>query len=91
MATIKQLEKDIQDIRERNKKVEANKSWETSLSRKLIISILTYLTMVIFFFFAKLPSPFVNAIAPSLAFVLSTLTLSFFKNLWLRFHKKNSN
>ncbi|MFC1696889.1 hypothetical protein ACFL1H_01025 [Nanoarchaeota archaeon] len=81
------LEKEIIEIKKRNKKVELDKAWETSLTRKLIIAVLTYFVIVIFFYFANLPNPFVNAIVPALAFVLSTLTMPIFKNIWMKFNK----
>lgn len=85
MVKVEDLQKEIEKIKERNKRVEADKAWETSWSRKILIAILTYMVIVIFFYFAGLPKPFVNSIVPSLAFVLSTLTLSIFKKLWLKY------
>jgi len=82
------IKKEIEKIKQRNKRVEADKAWETSLSRKIIIAILTYIVIVIFFYFAGLPHPFINSIVPALAFVLSTLTLTFFKKLWLNYTYK---
>jgi len=77
------VEKEIELIKQRNKRVEADKAWETSLFRKIIIAIFTYVVIVVFFYFAGLPKPFTNSIVPALAFVLSTLTLPFFKKIWL--------
>ncbi len=85
MATIQDLEREIQKIKERNKRVETEKIWETSWTRKIIISILTYLVISLFFLFASINKPFVNSIVPALAFILSTASLSFFKNLWLKY------
>lgn len=79
------IKKEIETIKQRNKRVEADKAWETSLARKIIIAILTYIAIVIFFYFAGLPKPFTNSIVPALAFVLSTLTLPFFKKLWVNY------
>ena len=79
MPTIEQLQLEIEEIKKRNQRVEADKAWETSWTRRLIVLALTYIVIVIFFFFAQLPSPFLNAIVPSLAFVLSTLTIPMFK------------
>jgi polyferredoxin len=81
---IKVFEKEIKEIKERNKRVELDKEWELSWARKLIIAILTYLVIVIFFYFAELPKPWLNSIVPALAFVISTLTLNIFKKIWLR-------
>ena len=77
------IKKEIETIKQRNKRVEADKAWETSFFRKILIAILTYIVIVIFFYFARLPKPFTNSIVPTLAFVLSTLTLPFFKKKWL--------
>jgi len=83
----KKLEKDILKIKERNKRVELDKEWETSFTRKIAILILTYIVIVIVFIVIGLPSPFLNAIIPSIAFVLSTLTLNPIKKIWMKFKK----
>ena len=78
------IQQEIKKIKERNKRVEFNKAWETSTFRKILIAILTYIVIVIFFYFAKLPNPFINSIVPTLAFILSTLTLPIFKKWWIK-------
>ena len=85
VMTIQDLEAEIQKIKERNKRVETEKIWETSWTRKIVISIFTYLVIALFFLFAGVLNPFVNAIVPALAFILSTASLPFFKNLWLKY------
>lgn len=85
MDKLQELENRIQTIEDRNKKVEADKAWETSLTRKIVIAILTYLVIVIFFAFTELPNPFKNAIVPTIGFVLSTLSLPIFKKLWQKY------
>ncbi|MBI2634756.1 hypothetical protein HYW82_03770 [Candidatus Peregrinibacteria bacterium] len=87
MTTIEELKKELDKIKTRNKRVETDKAWETSWTRKLLILILTYVVIVIFFFVAKLPDPFANAVVPSAAFVLSTLTVPLFKKWWLNIRK----
>jgi len=87
MASVNSLEKDIKEIKNRNKRVEADKAWETSWTRKIVIVVLTYIVIVLFFIFAGLPKPFVNSIVPSVAFILSTASLPLFKKLWLRYNK----
>jgi len=84
MPTLENLQQQINQIQDRNKKVETDKAWETSLTRKGILIILSYIVIVIFFLFAKLPDPFTNAIVPALAFVISTLTVPLFKNYWVK-------
>ena len=89
MDDYKKLDQEISKIKERNSKVEADKAWETSLFRKALIAILTYAVIVLFFYFADLQKPFINAIVPAMGFVLSTLSVPVFKNLWIKhFYKK---
>jgi hypothetical protein len=78
------LEKRILAIEERNKKVELDKAWETGRTRKIIIAILTYATVVVFFFVAELPNPFINSIVPTVGFILSTFSLSIIKDRWIK-------
>ena len=85
---MKDLTSRINRIEERNKRVELDKAWETSFTRKLIIFILTYIVIVIFFHFADLPKPWINSIVPAIAFVLSTLTIPFFKKIWIKSIRK---
>jgi len=81
------VEKDIQEIKERNARVELDKAWETSWSRKILVAILTYIVIVIFFYFANLGNPFLNAIVPTIGFLISTFSIPFFKNLWIKSKK----
>ncbi len=83
------IERDIEKILERNRRVELDKAWETSYFRKGLIGVLTYFVVVLFFFFAQLPNPFVNAIVPTIGFVLSTFSLPYFKKIWLKYLYKN--
>lgn len=84
------IEKRLEAIEQRNRRVELDKAWETSWARKVIIAIFTYIIIVLFFFVAQLPKPFINSIVPTASFVLSTLSLPFFKRLWTRVWGKNN-
>lgn len=84
MDELQQLKSEIEKIKERNARVEADKAWETSLFRKILVAILTYAVIVLFFIAAGLPKPFTNPIVPTLGFLLSTLSISFLKTLWLK-------
>lgn len=87
--TIKSLHEEISAIKSRNKKVEIDKAWETSLFRKMAVAVLTYIVIVIFFIFAKLPNPWTNATVPAAAFLLSTLTMPLLRKIWEKyFYKK---
>ena len=77
------IEKEVKQIIQRNEKVEADKAWETSFTRRAIITIMTYLIIVLFLYIINISSPWINALIPTIAFMLSTLTLPFFRKLWL--------
>ena len=79
-----ELEKELHAIKERNKREKLDKSWEISLTRKLIIALLTYFVIVLFFYVADLPKPFINSIVPTIGFIFSTLSLPWFKRLWIK-------
>ena len=83
MSDMSALEKRVESIEKRNERVESDKAWETSLVRRLLIACFTYIVIVLFFITAELPQPFVNAIVPSLAFLLSTVTVGFVKKWWV--------
>jgi hypothetical protein len=87
MTTINNLEKELRKIKSRNQRVEDDKAWETSITRKVLIGVLTYIVIAVFLWSANIQDPWLNAIIPAVAFVLSTLTLPFFKNLWLKYRK----
>lgn len=78
------LQKDVEAIKRRNARVEAEKAWETSWTRRLAIAFLTYLVVVLFFYSAGFARPWVNALVPSAAFIVSTSSLPFIRRLWLR-------
>lgn len=84
------LEKEIAELKARNARVEANKAWETSWTRRGLIMVLTYIVVVLFFHVAGLGNPFINAIVPSIGFILSTLSLSFVKKWWIQSNSKKS-
>lgn len=83
-----ELEEKIEKIEQRNKRVELNKAWETGTLRKVIIAILTYLVMVLFFHAINVDNPWINAVVPTLGFLLSTLSLSLIKQLWINSRQK---
>jgi len=84
MFSLNKLKSEIEKIRERNRRIEIDKAWETSLTRKILIIVLTYILIVITLYFLELPKPFTNAIIPAIAFFLSTLIFPLFKNWWIK-------
>ena len=80
---IEELEKKIKDIEERNKRVEKDKAWETSLLRKILIIILTYIFAVLYLKIADTTNPFFGAVVPCVGFFLSTQTINIIKKKWI--------
>jgi len=76
------LRKEIEAIKERNKKVEVDKAWETSTFRKVSIVLVTYFLATILMWVIGVEQPYISALIPTLGFFLSTLSLSFLKNFW---------
>lgn len=79
---IESLEREVSDLRKRNLRVEADKKWETSWMRRVLVAVLTYFVIVLFFWVSKLGNPFVNAIVPTIGFILSTLSMGFFRKMY---------
>lgn len=83
MNTYQQLEKRLSVIETRNKKVEKEKAWETSGVRKISIAVITYFALAGYFGLILKVNPWVNAIVPTVGFLLSTSSLSVIKKIWL--------
>ena len=88
MSDFNQIEQEIFRIKERNRRVEIDKKWETSRFRRLLIIIFTYLAMGFYLSVLRVDRPWLNAIVPALAFMLSTLTLPFFRKVWIKYINK---
>lgn len=77
-------QEELNIIKERNRKVEADKAWETSKTRQLIIALITYLFAFAFLYLINAPNPQLNALVPVIGFVIATLTLPPLKEWWLK-------
>ncbi|MDE2025083.1 MAG: hypothetical protein KGJ07_01165 [Patescibacteria group bacterium] len=86
---VQELEERVQKIEQRNRSVEFNKAWETSWTRKVLLMLFTYLAIAAYLAFVVHIDPWINAIVPTIGFLLSTLTLPFFKSLWSTYIYKN--
>jgi hypothetical protein len=79
------LEERVTKIEKRNRAVELNKTWETSLTRRILIILFTYLFIALYLKFVVGINPWINAIVPSIGFLLSTLTMPWFKRMWIKY------
>jgi len=85
------VEQEIEALKDRNSAVDINKAWETSLFRKMIILLITYILAYIVMSSIGVENPHLNAVIPTLGFFLSTLSLNILKSLWIeRIYKKPS-
>ena len=82
------LEKRVSAIEKRNKKVELDKAWEGIFTRRGLIILLTYLVMSLVMNSIGVKDPMINAIIPTLGFTLSTLSLPYFKTIWMKYIHK---
>ena len=64
-------------------KVELDKAWETSLTRRLCICVLTYIVVVIYTYStSKINNMWLSSLVPVIGFTLSTLSLKYIRKLW---------
>lgn len=79
----KEIENEIKSIKTRNARVELDKKWETSWTRKACICVLTYIVVVIYCFtIQQITNVFLSSLVPVIGFTLSTLSLSFVRKIW---------
>lgn len=79
----KDLEKEIEQIKQRNERVELDKKWETSGTRKVCICVLTYIVVIIYSYLTnKINNIFLSSLVPVIGFTLSTISLNFIRKIW---------
>lgn len=78
-----ELKMEIEKIKERNRKVELDKAWETSFVRRLCICILTYIVVVVYSIITKnVTNIWISSLVPVIGFTLSTLSLKVVRKMW---------
>lgn len=79
---------DLQAIKERNARVEADKAWEVSWARRAFIAGITYFLVTIHSSLIGVSYPWLNAFIPAAGYLLSTISIPYLKRFWLnKFHK----
>ncbi len=77
------FEEEINNIKKRNKRVELDKKWETSFTRKICIAVLTYVIVVLYsFIITKYSNIWLSSLVPVIGFTLSTLSLKIIRKVW---------
>ncbi len=83
------LKREIESIKARNARVEADKAWETSKIRRGILALATYIVVVIFLLIINAENPFLAALVPAGAYLLQQYSMPFIKKFWVkRVYKK---
>ncbi len=85
---IKNLEKEIEIIKERNFRVETDKAWEVSWTRGLFIAISTYIIAGVWLVIIHDNLPWLKAFVPAIGYLLSVQSLPFVKKWWAKSHVK---
>ena len=78
------IQTELTALKERNQRVELDKAWETSWTRRLFISFVTYIVACVWLLIIKNPNPFLNSIVPVAGYLLSTLSLPMVRKWWER-------
>ena len=78
------IEQEILDIKQRNIKVETDKAWERSWTRRLSIAVSTYIVAEAWLLIIKEPNSWLKAIVPVAGYILSTLSLPQIKSWWTK-------
>ena len=71
-------------IEARNKRVELDKAWETSWTRRLLLTLFTYLALGLYLWAIDISRPWLNSIVPAVGFMISTLTMPWIKDRWIK-------
>ena len=78
-----EIEKEIEQIKQRNKRVEQDKAWETSWTRRICIMILTYIVVIIYsYLIIRTNKIALSSLVPVIGFTLSTLSLKLIRRIW---------
>jgi hypothetical protein len=83
MAENQTLEERVEKLEARNRRVEADKAWEISWTRRIALTLLIYVVVVFYLQYVVHIDPWINALVPIIGYFLSTLTLSFLKKHFL--------
>lgn len=81
---MEEIEKDILTIQERNARVELDKAWERSWTRRITIMVLTFVIASIWLYIINESYVLLKAIVPTLGYLLSTLSIPQIKKIWIK-------
>ncbi len=77
------IESEIIALQSRNRRVEADKAWEVSWTRRLLIAAMTYVVAAIWLVLINDVRPLLKALVPAAGYVLSTISIRVVKSWWI--------
>ena len=77
------LKKELAAVKERNRRVEAEKAWETSGFRIVCVAVTTYIVASLVLRVIGVKDFLLNALIPTIGYYLSTQTFPFLKRWWI--------
>ena len=81
---LEDIRKELAEVRARNLRVEREKAWETSWARRLVIAGATWVGAWLWLLGLGAEHAALQALVPSGAYTLSTLSLPVLKRVWMR-------
>lgn len=83
---LESLRMQIRSIELRNQSVETDKAWETSWSRIVTITVMTYVIASLVLLLIGVKDFWLAALIPTIGYFLSTLSLPMMKRWWIGRH-----
>jgi hypothetical protein len=81
------IETEIQNLKDRNTRVEIDKAWERSPTRRTFIIVVTYSVAALWLYFINENNILLKAFVPTGGYLLSTLSIPQLKKIWLKLKK----
>lgn len=85
------VREDITKILERNERVESDKAWEVSWTRRICIAIIIYGVACVFLWMIQPDNFALGAAVPTVGYLLSTMSLPFIKGIWVEWHSHDDD
>ncbi len=79
-----EIQQTLAQLQARNKRVEADKAWETSRFRIGTILVITYVIAALVLYILGVERYYLSALIPTIGFLLSTMSLPIIKRYWIK-------
>ncbi len=86
---VSRLDEEVEAIKARNRRVEADKAWEISVFRLVVLSAVTFIFSLAVLYFIKTENYLLSAFSSTAGLIISSQSLPFIKRWWVR--KQNAH